>query len=121
MTGQERYRSGSGGGSGGAPVDDDGGLDRVAGLASGDAGGVPGDLLGDYLPMLAEAATFGRFPGRAQIDAVRARGRRAAAPGVAVGRGVALYLSGARRVWTELPAVVRARDNAAVRAAATAV
>lgn len=101
--------------------DDDAWLERVAELASQDAGGVPSDLLGDYLPMLAEAATFGRFPGRTQIEAVRRQGRRAAEQGVAAGQGVDLYLSAARRVWTELPAIVRERSNAAVRAAATAV
>lgn len=100
---------------------DDTWLERVAELASQDAGGVPSDLLGDYLPMLADAATFGRFPGRAQIDAVRRQGGRAAEQGVAAGQGVDLYLSAARRVWSELPAIVRARNNAAVRAAATAV
>jgi sugar diacid utilization regulator len=102
-------------------VDDDRWLDRVAELASQDAGGVSSDLLGDYLPMLAEAAMSGKFPGRAQIEAVRQQGRRAVEQRVAVGRGVDLYLSAARRVWTELPAVIRARDSAAVRAAATAV
>jgi sugar diacid utilization regulator len=96
-------------------------LDRVADLASRDAGGVSGEFLGDYLPMLADAATFGRFPGRAQLDAVRVQGRRAAEAGVPAGRGVGLYLSAARRVWTELPAVIRERDNKAVRAAAEAV
>jgi sugar diacid utilization regulator len=100
---------------------DDEWLERVADLASHDAGGVPSDLLGDYLPMLAEAATSGRFPSRAQIEAVKRQGRRAAEQGVAAGQGVDLYLSAARRVWTELPAIVRQRDNAAVRAAATAV
>ncbi len=102
-------------------ADDDAWLERVAELASQDAGGVPSDLLGDYLPMLAEAATFGRFPGRAQIDAVRQQGRRAAEQGVAAGQGVDLYLSAARRVWSELPAIVRERNKDAVRAAATAV
>jgi sugar diacid utilization regulator len=121
MTGQKGNPSGSRAGSSGSSADDDRWLDRVADLASQDAGGVPSDLLGDYLPMLAEAATFGRFPGRAQIEAVRQQGRRAAEQRVAMGRGVDLYLSAARRVWTELPVVVRARDNGAVRAAATAV
>ena len=37
------------------------------------------------------------------------------------GRGVDLSLSAARRVWAELPAVIRQRDNRAVRAAAGAV
>ena len=96
-------------------------LVRVADGASEDAGGVSPELLGNYLPMLADAATFGRFPGRAQIEAVRLLGRRAAEQGVSAGRGVDLYLSAARRVWDGLPAVVRERDNAAVRAAAGAV
>ncbi|HEX5533505.1 MAG TPA: helix-turn-helix domain-containing protein [Actinomycetales bacterium] len=96
-------------------------LVRVAELASQDAHGVSSDLLGGYLPMLADAATFGQFPGRDQIDAVRVQGRRAAEQGVPVGRGVDLYLSAARRVWAELPAVIRERDNRAVRAAAAAV
>lgn len=101
--------------------DEDDWLVRVADGASEDAGGVSPELLGDYLPMLADAATFGRFPGRAQIEAVRLLGRRAAEQGVSAGRGVDLYLSAARRVWDGLPAVVRERDNAAVRAAAGAV
>jgi sugar diacid utilization regulator len=119
----ERDRSGSRPtvGSTQTSAEDDSWLVRVAELASVDAGGVPSDLLGNYLPMLAEAATSGRFPGRAQIEAVRQEGRRAAEQGVPAGRGVNLYLSAARHVWTELPAVVRERDNAAVRAAATAV
>ena len=95
-------------------------LSEVAERASRDTG-VPHILLGDYLPMLAEAATFGRRPGRAEVEAVRAQGRRAAEQGVSVGSGVDLYLSAARHVWSELPAVVRERDNAAVRAAAEAV
>jgi sugar diacid utilization regulator len=96
-------------------------LTAAAEGASTDAGGVSAELLGDYLPMLAAAATSGIFPDRAQIDAVRQLGRRAAEQGVSVGRGVDLYISAARRVWSELPAVVRERDNAAVRAAAEAV
>jgi hypothetical protein len=93
----------------------------VADGASRDAGGVSSEFLGDYLPILADAATLGHFPGRAQLDAVRLQGRRAAEAGVPAGRGVDLYLSAARRVWTELPAVIRKRDNKAVRAAAEAV
>jgi sugar diacid utilization regulator len=93
----------------------------VAHAASQSSGGVPEDLLGDYLPMLAEAATWGRRPGRAQLEAVRRQGRRAATVGVSAGRGVDLYLSAARGVWGELPAVVRERDSKAVRAAAEAV
>ena len=100
---------------------DEGWLVRAAEGASQDAGGVPAGLLGDYLPMLAAAATSGDFPERAEIDALRQQGRQAAERGVSVGRGVDLYLSAARRVWGELPAVTRQRDNKAVRAAAEAV
>lgn len=120
MTGQKRSRSLPEAGSRHA-ADDSGWLEQVAELASQDAGGVATDLLGDYLPMLAEAATSGRFPGRAQIDAVRQQGRRAAEQGVAAGQGVDLYLSAARRVWSELPAIVLERNRDAVRSAATAV
>jgi sugar diacid utilization regulator len=102
-------------------TDDDQWLVRAAQGASADSGGVPVALLGDYLPMLADAAIHGRFPGRGQIKAVRRQGRHAAEQGVPVGRAVDLYLSAARRVWDELPAVVRERDNKAVRAAAEAV
>ncbi|WP_323742459.1 PucR family transcriptional regulator [Nocardioides islandensis] len=79
------------------------------------------EFLAGYLPMLVDAATIGRAPKRAEIDAVRLQGRRAAESGVPVGRGVDLYLSAARRVWAELPAIVRQRDRNAVRAAAEAV
>jgi sugar diacid utilization regulator len=96
-------------------------LVHVAEGASRDAGDVSGEFLGDYLPMLAEAATYGRRPSRGALEAVHLQGRHAAEAGVSAGRGVDLYLSAARRVWGELPAVVRERDSAAVRAAAEAV
>ena len=107
--------------AGAATPGDDGWLVGVADGASRDAGGVPAAFLGDYLPMLAQAAVVGRLPGRVEIDAVRQQGRHAAEQGVSVGRGVDLYLSAARRVWAELPPRVRKRDSAAVRAAAGAV
>lgn len=100
---------------------DDGWLRRVAQGACHDAGDVSEELLGDYLTMLAEAAVSGRRPARSELAAVRLLGRRAAETQVSAGHGVDLYLSAARRVWDELPAVVRIRDNAAVRAAAGAM
>ncbi|GAA0814589.1 PucR family transcriptional regulator [Spirilliplanes yamanashiensis] len=103
-----------------APADEQWLVD-VARAASRDAGGVPVELLGDYLPLVAEAAISGRRPRRAELDAVGQLGRRAAEQGVSAGRVVQLYLSAARRLWEDLPAVVRDRDRAAVRAAATAV
>jgi sugar diacid utilization regulator len=96
-------------------------LAGVASAASHDAGGVPVALLGDYLPLLADAAITGRKPKRAELDAVEALGRRAAEQGISAGRVVQLYLSAARRLWQDLPAVVLSRDREAVRAAATAV
>jgi sugar diacid utilization regulator len=96
-------------------------LADVADGASRDAGGVPVALLGDYLPLLADAAISGRKPKRAELEAVEALGRRAAEQGISAGRAVQLYLSAARRLWQELPLVVRSRDREAVRAAAAAV
>ena len=93
----------------------------VAEGASRDAGGVPVELLGDYLPLLADAAVSGRRPRRAELDLVGRLGRRAAEQGISAGRVVQLYLSAARRLWQDLPSVVRSRDRVAVRAAAAAV
>jgi sugar diacid utilization regulator len=107
--------------AGRVPGPDDAWLVRVAETASADAGGVSTEFLAGYLALLADAATTGRSPKRSEIKAVRQQGRLAAEAGVPVGRGVDLYLSAARRVWAELPAVIRKRDSKAVRAAAEAV
>ena len=96
-------------------------LTEVAQSACRDVGGVPVELLGDYLPLLADAATSGRKPHPAELDAVGLLGRRAAELGVSAGSAVQLYLSAARRLWQQLPMVIRSRDSAAVRAAAEAV
>ena len=103
------------------PGTGDGWLADVAEGASRDAGGVPVELLGDYLPLLADAATHGRRAKRGELDAVGVLGRRAAEQGISAGRVVQLYLSAARRLWQDLPTVVRSRDREAVRSAATAV
>ena len=100
---------------------DDEWLRRVAQGACHDAGDVSEELLGDYLTMLAGAAISGRRVVRSELVAVRLLGRRAAETGVSAGHGVSLYLSAARRVWDEIPAVVRERNSAAVRGAAEAV
>jgi sugar diacid utilization regulator len=96
-------------------------LDDVAQGACRDVGDVPIELLGDYLPLLADAATSGRAPDAAELDAIGFLGRRAAELGVSAGSAVQLYLSAARRLWEQLPAVVRSRDSEVVRAAAAAV
>jgi sugar diacid utilization regulator len=71
--------------------------------------------------LLAAAAVPARRPKRGELDAVGLLGRRAAEQGISAGRVVQLYLSAARRLWQDLPMVVRSRDREAVRAAATAV
>jgi sugar diacid utilization regulator len=96
-------------------------LTEVAQSACLDVGGVPVELLGDYLPLLADAATSGRRPHPAELDAVGLLGRRAAELGVSAGSAVQLYLSAARRLWQQLPMVIRSRDSEAVRVAAAAV
>ncbi|MEV0457948.1 PucR family transcriptional regulator [Catellatospora methionotrophica] len=96
-------------------------LADVGRAAARDAGGVPVELLGDYLRLLADAAITGRHPGRGELDSVGLLGRSAAQQGVSAGRAVQLYLSAARRLWEELPSVVQAGDREAVRASAAAV
>jgi sugar diacid utilization regulator len=109
------------GGGDAAPPPRDAWLVEVAEAASRDAGGVPAALLGDYLQLLADAAVSGRRPKRAELNAVGRLGRQAAEQGISAGRVVQLYLSAARRLWQDLPMVVRSRDREAVRAAAAAV
>ncbi|WP_409328551.1 PucR family transcriptional regulator [Trujillonella humicola] len=82
---------------------------------------VPAELLGGYLPMLAEAAITGRRPLPQDLAAVRELGRQAATQGVAAGAAVDLYLSAAWRLWRQLPAVARSADPEKVRRAAEAV
>ncbi|SCF21328.1 PucR C-terminal helix-turn-helix domain-containing protein [Micromonospora viridifaciens] len=96
-------------------------LAAVARAASADAGGVPVELLGNYLSLLADAAMTGRRPRRAELDAVGVLGRRAAEQGVSTGRVVQLYLSAARRLWQQLPQLASSTDSEVVRAAADAV
>ena len=86
-----------------------------------EVGDVPIELLGDYLLLLADAATSGREPAAFELDDIGFLGRRAAESGVSAGSAVQLYLSAARRLWQQLPAVVRSRDSEVVRAAAAAV
>jgi sugar diacid utilization regulator len=107
------------GGSAGQAVHDDW-LPPVAASAAA-ACRAPVELLGEYLPMLADAAVHGRRPQARELDAVRDLGRRAAEQGVGAGQAVELYLSAAWRLWRQLPVVVRSRDREKVRAAAEAV
>jgi hypothetical protein len=113
-------RAGSRDEAGALACDTGTGVVEVAEGASRDAGRVPVELLGDYLPLLADAATHGRRAKRRELDAVGLLGRRAE-QGSSAGKVVQLCLSAARRLWQDLPMVVRSRDREAVRAAATAV
>jgi sugar diacid utilization regulator len=118
MAGKPHVRTGS---DSPAPEPQEAWLIDVAEGASRDAGGVPVELLGDYLPLLTDAAVTGRRPKRHELEAVSRLGREAAQQGISAGRVVQLYLSAARRLWQDLPMVVRSRDREAVRAAAAAV
>ncbi|MDP9393032.1 MAG: helix-turn-helix domain-containing protein [Actinomycetota bacterium] len=89
--------------------------------AAATASKAPPELLGEYLPLLADAAIHGRRPDPWELDAVRELGRRAAAQGVGARRAVDLYLSAAWRLWRQLPVVVRSSDPEKVRRAAEAV
>jgi len=91
------------------------------GRSAADAVSAPGELLGDYLPLLAQAAIDGRRPDAFELDTVRELGRRAAAQGVGARRAVELYLSATWRLWRRLPVVVRSSDPEKVRRAAEAV
>ncbi len=95
-------------------------LAAVAGSAAA-ACQAPVDLLGEYLPMLADAAIHGHRPAAWELDAVRELGRHAASQGVGARRAVELYLSAAWRLWRELPVVARSSDPEKVRGAAEAV
>jgi sugar diacid utilization regulator len=95
-------------------------LSAVASSAASSSG-VPVELLGEYLPMLADASIHGRRPQDWELAAVRDLGRRAAEQGVGAGQTVQLYLSAAWRLWRRLPVVVRSSDPEKVRAAAEAV
>src|SRR5687768_12148390 len=117
MTGRQR---GDRLGSPARPSVTDEWLASVAASSAADAQ-APADLLGDYLPLLAEAAINSRRPDAWELDAVRELGRRAAAQGVGASRAVELYLSAAWRLWRQLPAVVRSSDPEKVRRAAEAV
>jgi sugar diacid utilization regulator len=105
--------------AGGSP-DGDAWLAAVASSAAASSR-VPVDLLGEYLPMLADAAINGRRPQDRELEGVRELGRGAAEQGIGAGQTVQLYLSAAWRLWRQLPIVVRSRDSEKVRAAAEAV
>jgi PucR C-terminal helix-turn-helix domain/GGDEF-like domain len=105
-------------------------LAAITRAASREAGGVPPDLLGDFLPAVHAAALTGRRLMAAELTGHGRSGERAAESGVALRGLVDLYLSAAWRLWRELPdpggavatraaglAVLRAADDAVAAAA----
>jgi len=84
-------------------------LAAVARAAATDSGGVPVELLGDFLAMLVGAVTDGRPIPPARLRAYRNLGDRAARQGVALRALLDLYLSACWRLWPELPAVKQAK------------
>ncbi|GAB2457266.1 PucR family transcriptional regulator [Jatrophihabitans fulvus] len=86
-------------------------LDEIARAGSQDAGGVPVDLLGDFLPAVSAAATSGRALTATVVREYRAHGARAARQGVALRALLDLYLSCAWRLWRRLPTVASAADD----------
>jgi sugar diacid utilization regulator len=92
-------------------------LDQVARAGKADSGGVPVELLGDFLPVLVAAVEAGRPLTRGQLRGYRAHGDAAAQQGVALRPLLDLYLSCAWRLWRYLPPVAdaaRSRDGVVV-------
>ncbi len=113
-----------------SPAGDQLDLAAITSAASREAGGVPSDLLGDFLPAVHAAALTGRRLTAAELTGYGRSGERAAESGVALRGLVDLYLSAAWRLWRELPdpggvvatraaglAVLRAADDAVAAAA----
>ena len=92
----------------------------VADGAADDAGGVDPALLGDFLPIVVEAASSGRQLRREELTACSERGSVAAQAGVPLRALIDLYLSACWRLWERLD-VVADGDAAQVRAAGLAV
>lgn len=88
-------------------------LAEVAAAGAGDAGGVPVELLGDFLAALCAAVDAGEPIPPAGLRAYRTLGDRAARQGVALRALLDLYLSAAWRLWRHLPPVAHARASPA--------
>jgi sugar diacid utilization regulator len=106
--------------------DDQVDLATITSAASREAGGVPPDLLGDFLPAAHAAALTGRRLSTAELTGYGRLGEDAAESGVALRGLVDLYLSAAWRLWRVLPdpggtVAIRAAGLAVLRAADDAV
>lgn len=74
--------------------------------------GIPSSFLGEYPSLLAEVSATGRVPRRAELDALRELGERAAEAGFGLRQLVSLYLGETRKLWGTLPGVTRAAGPA---------
>jgi DNA-binding PucR family transcriptional regulator len=88
-------------------------LTRVAADAAADSGGVPVELLGDFLPVLVAAVEAGQPIPAGRLRSYRSLAERAARQGVALRALLDLYLSACWRLWPSLPAVAAARSRPA--------
>ncbi|ROZ43327.1 PucR family transcriptional regulator [Rhodococcus sp. WS3] len=86
-------------------------LRRVAVAGADDAGGLPIELLGDFLDVISSAVCDGKPLQRRRLHRFRSRGEDAAEQGVALRALLDLYLSSAWRLWRELPAVIAAQSD----------
>lgn len=94
---------------------------EVAADAASDAGGLPVELLGDFLQVLGGAVTHGEPLTKRQLQRYRTHADEAARQGVALRALLDLYLSSAWRLWRHLPVVAAATDAAAVATAGEVV
>jgi hypothetical protein len=86
-------------------------LAQVAADAAADSGGVPVELLGDFLAVLVAAVEEGEPVPATRLRAYRTLGERAARQGVALRALLDLYLSAGWRLWPALPPVQAARQH----------
>lgn len=91
---------------------------RVAAAAAADSGGLPADLLRDFLPLVERAAATGTPLRRRDLRTYQAVGDAAAGEGIALRALLDLYSSAAWRLWRHLPAVRAAVDDPAAVVAA---
>jgi sugar diacid utilization regulator len=101
-------------------------LAAITRAASREAGGIPAELMGDFLPAAHAATRTGRRLSTAELAGYGRLGEQAAESGVALRGLVDLYLSAAWRLWRALPdaggvVAVRAAGLAVLRAADDAV
>ena len=96
-------------------------LAAIADAGSEEAGGVPAELLGDYLPAALDAARTGRRLTGAELAGYGHSGEQAAEAGVALRGLVDLFLSATWRLWRELPFPETAGAPADLRAAGLGV